>query len=304
MPSSSADSNVLCAVCGALADSHAAVRLPQSHAELRVCSACGSWTYHPRRTAAAQTAAHDDESYFAHPYFTLRRTLTPELRRRCRRVVQSIAAATNGVTLAGQRMLDIGCDTGAFLIVAKEELGIIPVGIDVAGRAAAVARSNGIEAYQTDLEDAPETLTGFCAITAIDLIEHVANPAGFLREVGRRLQPGGPVYLETPNIQSFVYKFGNLLATITRGRPAALFERLFPPEHIQYFTRSSLTALARGAGLEVVQMSARILPSSDIAASLPTRLAMALLQTLDRIAGTEILICAVLRRPQAGEKNR
>ena len=200
-------------------------------------------------------------------------------------------------------MLDIGCDTGIFLTAAKEESGIVPVGIDVGGRAIAAARSNGIEAYQTTIEDALPSLTGFPLMTAIDLIEHVPSPADFLREVHARLRPGAPVYLETPNIESFVYRFGRALSSLTRGRPAALFARLFPPEHIQYFTARSLAALARMSGFEVVRINARVLPWSDIAASIPTRLALAALQTLDRIAGSEILICAVLRRPRISEEN-
>ena len=283
-----------CAVCGMPAGGGAALRLAaHPGAQLSECAACGSWTYFPRRPAADQVAAHDDAAYFSHPYFTLRREVTPALRRRCRMMRQYLELPA----IDGRRMLDIGCDTGALLAAAREEWGIVPAGIDVASRAVAAARAAGIEAWQTRIEEAPESLSGFALITAIDLIEHVPAPGEFLREIRRRVEPGGPAYLETPNIESFVYKFGRRLSRITGGRPAALFERLFPPEHIQYFTRRSLAAAARDAGFEIGRIGTRALPWSDIAASRFTRLAMAPLQLLDRITGRGILIRAVLLRP-------
>jgi 2-polyprenyl-3-methyl-5-hydroxy-6-metoxy-1,4-benzoquinol methylase len=290
-----------CAICGQPVENRPAVRLAQSKAHLQECTTCKSWTYFPRKTQAAQAAVHDDESYFAHPYFTLRRTITPQLRRRCGRIVQTIRSAA-GIPTQGQRWLDIGCDTGAFLTVAKEELGIIPVGIDVAARSIAIAKSSGIEAYQTSIERAPQHLADFPVITAIDLIEHVPEPADFLREVRNRLRPGATLYLETPNIESRVYAAGRLLSKLTGGHPAAVLNRLFPPEHIQYFTQSSLASTARAAGLEVVQIRTRTLPWSDIAASIIIRLAMAPLQAVDRLTGRGILICAVLRKPPAAHR--
>ena len=288
-----------CAICGQPVENRPAVRLAHPKAYLSQCTSCASWTYFPRKTQAAQAAVHDDDSYFAHPYFSLRRTITAPLRRRCRRILDTIRSATGGLSFKGERWLDIGCDTGAFLTVANEELGIIAVGIDVAARSIAIAKSSGIEAYHTSIEGAPQHLSDFSVITAIDLIEHVAEPARFLREVRNRLRPGAPLYLETPNIESRVYAAGRLLSKLTGGRPAALLNRLFPPEHIQYFTQSSLASIARNAGLEVLQIRTRTLPWSDIAASTPTRLAMAPLQAVDRLTGRGILICAVLRKPHS-----
>ena len=286
-----------CAVCGGGLGDNVAVRLRQAH--LSACPACGSWTYLPRRTAAAQRAAHDNEAYFARPYFALRRTITAAHRRRCRIIAGRLASAIHMASLRGERMLDVGCDTGSLLLTARAEWGIVPVGIDVARRPIAAAAGSGIEAYHTSIEDAPESLSGFPLITAVDVIEHVPQPAAFLQEVRRRLRPGALLYLETPNIASCIFGLGRLLARITRGRPAALLERLFPPEHIQYFTRRSLAALAGAAGFEIVRLDTRVLPWGDIAASLPIRLGLAALQALDRIAGSGILLCAVLRRPHA-----
>jgi cyclopropane fatty-acyl-phospholipid synthase-like methyltransferase len=200
--------------------------------------------------------------------------------------------------LRGQRLLDIGCDTGVFLRAAREEFGVVPIGIDVSARAVEAARQGDIEAYQTLLEEAPDRLSAFPLVTAIDVIEHVPDPGAFLREVRSRLAPGGVLYVETPNIRSAVYSLGRALSHVMDSSSSGVIQRLFPPQHVQYFTTHSLSRLAKDSGLEVVQVGTRVLPLSDIAASAATRCAVGLLQVFDRILRREILVWAVLRRPQ------
>lgn len=282
-------------VCSSPLQGAPAVKLGSSG--LFACRSCGSWTYLPRPDSTGQAAIHDTEDYFDHPYFELRRNLSPAILRRCRNVFAKLDRASSAAALRGQRMLDVGCDTGVFLQAAAQEFGVVPVGIDTASRAIATAQRQGIEAHLTRLESAPDHLRDFPAITAIDVVEHVTDPAGFLRGIRKRLRPGGVTYLETPNIRSTVYSIGRGLSTLTQGRPKRLIERLFPPQHVQYFTPSSFAALARAAGFEIVSIDTRVLPWDDIAAALPVRAALAALQVLDRLMGAGILICAVLRRP-------
>jgi SAM-dependent methyltransferase len=245
----------------------------------------------------SQAEIHDTADYFDHPYFKLRRALTMRQRQRCNDVFQRLSAVVEINRLRGQPMLDVGCDTGAFLRAAKEAFGIVPFGIDVNKKAVETALHDGVEAYAATLEDAPEELKNFPLVTAIDLIEHVPDPELFLYQLLKRVRPGGLVYIETPNIRSMVYRFGQLFSTITGGRPAGLFERLFPPQHVQYFTVQSFRALAERTGFNVVQLGCRTLPSSDIAASLLAKIPIGALQLCDLLKGTRILIWAILRRP-------
>ncbi len=294
-------SAVKCAVCEGVLTKQVAVRLGES--SLRTCASCGSWTYVPRTSASQQASIHDSSKYFEHPYFKLRRGVTPAQRRRCRDLFNRLSTHLDVASLRGERLLDIGCDTGSFLQAAQDQFGIIPVGIDVAERAVQEARQHGIEAYQVSLEQAPVELSGFAVVTAIDLIEHVTDPRAFLREILLRLRPGGMLYLETPNIRSTVYRVGQIIFSISGGRPAALLDRLFPSQHIQYFTPESLRRLALDSGFDVVRLSTRRLPSSEIAASTAALLAIGALQAFDRLFATEILIYAVLRRPTRSSVN-
>ena len=163
--------------------------------------------------------------------------------------------------------------------------------------AVARARSRAIEAWRGAIEQAPQSQAGLAAITAIDLIEHGASPGRFLREVFRRLGPGGVVYIETPNIASAAYCAGRMLSFVIRGRDSAWMRRLVPAEHVQYFTASSLAGLGRSCGFEVAWMGTRVLPWRDIAASAGVRAGMTVLQAADRLARNRPLICAAMRRP-------
>jgi SAM-dependent methyltransferase len=286
-----------CAICGTPLPAEGKVRL--HGAQLKACPACRAWTYLPRPTQEEQSVLHDTGSYFDHPYFELRRAIGPRQRRHCRRIFSRLAVAVDVASLRGKRLLDVGCDTGTFLATAAEEFGVIPVGVDVAERAVAAARSRGIEAWRTTIEEAPPSLNGFPVITAIDLIEHVSDPARFLAEIYRRLAPGGVVYVETPNAASAVYSAGRVLSFVIRGRESALMERLFPAQHVQYFSARSLAGLGRRCGFDVVWQGTRVLPWADIAASAAVRAGMTVLQAADRLAGNCILNCAVMRRRES-----
>ncbi len=290
----------VCVLCGHLLDGDEQVRVS---IRLFRCQACGTWSSYPRVDATKQADIHDSGDYFEHPYFGGRRRNPVRTDCRCRDIFERMGAAVDTRSLRGHRLLDIGCDTGAFLESAARQFGVLPVGIDVSHRAADAAASAGIEAYKTTIETAPPHLAGFPAITAIDVIEHVVDPVGFLCGARRRLAPGGALYVETPNIRSAVYRLGRLLCRGTRCRPRALFERLFPPQHVQYFTVQGFERLAHQAGLEVVRLGTRVLPWADLAASVAVRAGLSIIQLADRLSGEGILIWAVLRRPvsEAGE---
>jgi 2-polyprenyl-3-methyl-5-hydroxy-6-metoxy-1,4-benzoquinol methylase len=284
-----------CALCGGALRSRPAVRL--DHYNLMTCGDCSSWILTPRPSAAEQTAFHDDEAYFDHPYLVYRRAFTEANERRAAAVIDRIRKAGCLRAFRGGRVLDVGCDTGQFVLSVAGLLGGVPVGVDVARRAVGLARAKGVEAYHSTLEDAPAHLSDFPLVTAIDLIEHVADPRQFFRALADRLCPGGVVYVETPNMNSGVYRSGRRLCSITRASPIGVFRRLFPPEHVQYYSRAAFDRVAAHSGLHIVALGSRVLPAREIAVGWATRLGLIPLQAMDHLTGDKALIWAVLQRP-------
>jgi SAM-dependent methyltransferase len=98
-------------------------------------------------------------------------------------------------TRAAARLLDVGCGTGDFLLLASER-GWQPTGIDLSERAASHARERGLDAG-TDWTALPSER--FDVVTLWNVVEFVDRPLAMLADVHRVLVPGGRVFVRTPN---------------------------------------------------------------------------------------------------------
>ena len=103
--------------------------------------------------------------------------------------------------LAGKTALDVGCGAG-LLAEPLARLGASVTAIDAAPELIEAARAHAnacgleIDYRATALE---EVEGQFDLVTAMEVIEHVAEPAAFVRAISRRLAPEGLVIMSTPN---------------------------------------------------------------------------------------------------------
>ena len=103
--------------------------------------------------------------------------------------------------LEGKSALDVGCGAG-LLAEPLARLGARVTAVDAAPELIEAARAHSAgQGLEIDYRAAAvEQIEGqFDLITAMEVIEHVADPASFLAAVAARLAPGGLLILSTPN---------------------------------------------------------------------------------------------------------
>jgi SAM-dependent methyltransferase len=144
-------------------------------------------------------------------------------------------------------LLDVGCASGSFVLKALE------AGWHVAGLEPSKALYKEALERIGDrgtilpvvLEEAKFGVRRFDAITMWDVLEHVVDPLAILVRCRQLLKPGGFLFLNVPDLDSF---------------EARLFGRNWPlllPEHLNYFNRPSLKLSAEKSGLQLVRFGRR-----------------------------------------------
>ena len=103
----------------------------------------------------------------------------------------------------GGRALDIGCGNGIYLSFLKHH-GWRVAGVDLSATAAEVAkRTFDIDVFVGDVSESPFDRASFDLVVMSHVIEHLPDPVCTLRFVNGLLKPGGCLYVETPNTESF-----------------------------------------------------------------------------------------------------
>ena len=140
---------------------------------------------------------------------------------------------------ASGRLLDVGCGKGQFVQAARTR-GFDAWGVELDAGACAYARNHfTLATVLNGSLDHPDLPREFDVVTLWDVIEHVPDPVGILKQSLGRLRPGGLIVVRTGNIRSWSFD---------RGR-----ERwwAFGADHRFYFSPESLSAALRLAGFEV-----------------------------------------------------
>ena len=160
------------------------------------------------------------------------------------------------VALRDAAVLDVGCGAG-LLSEALAQAGAKVTAIDLAPNLLKVARLHGLESgIKVDYRESPvealaeEMPAAFDAITCMEMLEHVPEPASVIDACARLLKPGGRLFLSTLNRTPAAF------AVAIVG--AEYVARLLPKGTHQYrdfIKPSELAGWLREAGLELEDVS-------------------------------------------------
>ncbi len=142
----------------------------------------------------------------------------------------------------GARLLDAGANFGHFLKVAQDTYDA--VGFDLSPQAVRWSREHlGVRNHAASIYDPPAELQGpFDGISCWDVVEHLQEPLRALEHLRELLEPGGYLFLSTPDA-------GSMVARVL-GRH---WYYLDPIQHIYLFNTRNLTRALEKSGFEVIE---------------------------------------------------
>jgi SAM-dependent methyltransferase len=163
-------------------------------------------------------------------------------------------------------VLDIGCGAGDFLDLARAA-GLRTFGLELNPTAAAKARAKGHQIFDRLLHEVPADACpgGFDLITLFQVLEHVPDPVGIIKQASAQLKQGGYISIAVPS-KTGTYRF-------LPWDPAQ-----WPPHHVSRWSLPDFEILAKQTNLRLVESGGDILLGNGIEQTLlnHARLASAL----------------------------
>jgi SAM-dependent methyltransferase len=145
------------------------------------------------------------------------------------------------VTRPPGRFLDVGCGTGNTLHAAAQR-GWDTVGVELVPSAAQAAVEHfGLDVRNCTLEESGLEQASFDVVASCHVLEHMADATGFLSSIARWIRPGGYLFVEVPNWNSF-----------DRRASTDAWYGLRPLEHVGHYTPRTLASTLRRVGLRPV----------------------------------------------------
>lgn len=130
---------------------------------------------------------------------------------------------------AGDTVLEIGCGEGLLtnFITYKSYTGL-----ELSDNAIAKAREKGLTVLNERIEQhAAEHEAGYDIVCYFQVLEHVENPGGFIRDSLKCLKAGGRLIMAVPSDDSFIHEVVNFYLNM-------------PPHHVSRWTDNTLQKIA------------------------------------------------------------
>jgi len=159
--------------------------------------------------------------------------------------------------LSGLAILDIGCG-GGLLSEPLARLGGRVTGLDAAERNIAIAKSHAelggltIEYIAGSVEDLAASGRQFDVVLAMEVVEHVADPAGFMGATAALVAPGGLLIVATLNRTAKAFALAIVGAEYILGwlpRGSHDWRRFLRPSELAALLRPHGLALGEAVGV-------------------------------------------------------
>ena len=161
-------------------------------------------------------------------------------------------------SLNGKAVLDVGCG-GGILSESMADKGAKVTGIDLGEKALKVAQLHSLESgvavdYKLiSVEElAEKSPASFDAVTCLEMLEHVPNPASVVAACAKLVKPGGHVFFSTINRNPKAYLFAVIgaeyvLNMLPRGTHD--YAKFIKPSELASFVRNANLSLQHQIGM-------------------------------------------------------
>ncbi len=161
------------------------------------------------------------------------------------------------VPASAQRILDLGCSTGALGAALKERQNALVVGVEADADYASAAQSRldrvVVSDIETFLQDSIPGEAPFDCLIVADVLEHLVNPWEVLKQAVGLVDAGGTVVISVPNVA----EWGGIWRLLHTGRWPRDDEGVFDQTHLRWFTLDDALDLIRSADLRVTAVEPR-----------------------------------------------
>jgi SAM-dependent methyltransferase len=143
-------------------------------------------------------------------------------------------------------VLEVGAGNGGFVQAALGRGWKVDAN-EVSDSGLEMLRRTAATVFSGDLTSAHYPDAKFDLVVSLEVIEHLPAPLDLVREMWRVTRPGGLLILTTPNFNGLSRRY------------LGIRWRVIDPEHLGYFTPSTLFRLLRDVGYKSVRVRSRSL---------------------------------------------